>query len=110
MFKNLRKSLIQHCERSQLRSCQKCSTWCVFKPEVCGQIVLPDRSILKGQNLSKNAKIKNSDAKIETFEKHENEKKLVKWKEMNWHFIRQMDRHQRKMMSSQNSAMIGWST
>ena len=37
-------------------------------------------------------------------------KKLVKWKEMNWHFIRQMDRHQRKMMSSQNSVMIGWST
>ena len=46
-----------------------------FKPEVCGHIVLPHRSILKGQKLSKNAKIKNSDAKIETFEKQMKMKK-----------------------------------
>ena len=30
-----------------------------FKPEACGQIVLPDRSILIGQKLVKNAKIEN---------------------------------------------------
>ena len=28
-----------------------------WKPEACGQTVLPDRSILKGQNLVENAKI-----------------------------------------------------
>ena len=34
--------------------------WRVFlKPEACGQTVLPDRSILIGQKLAENAKIKN---------------------------------------------------
>ena len=28
-----------------------------WKPEACGQIVLPDRSLLKGQKLVKNTKI-----------------------------------------------------
>ena len=37
------KSLIQHCERSELRA--------------YGQIVLPDRSLLIGQKLVENAKI-----------------------------------------------------
>ena len=33
--------------------------WRVFeKPKVCGQTVLPDRSVLKGQKLVENAKIK----------------------------------------------------
>ena len=35
--------------------------WRVFrkprKPEACGQTVLPDRSVLKGQKLAENAKI-----------------------------------------------------
>ena len=29
-----------------------------WKPEVCGQTVLPDRSVLKGQKLVENDKIK----------------------------------------------------
>ena len=32
------------------------------KPEVCGQTVLPDRSILIGQKFVENAKIKDSNA------------------------------------------------
>ena len=40
---------------------QKCQKWSIltsfFKPEVCGQIVLPDRSPLKGQKLVENVKI-----------------------------------------------------
>ena len=62
MFENHRKSLIQHCERSELRlhfewtkvnkKFQKCS-----KPEVFGLTVLPDRSILIGQKLVENAKV-----------------------------------------------------
>ena len=28
-----------------------------LKPEACGQTLLPDRSILKGQKLAKNAKV-----------------------------------------------------
>ena len=69
MVENHRKSLIQHCERSELRSqfewtkvnleCQKCSILASFrKPEACGQTVLPDRSLLIGQKLVENAKIK----------------------------------------------------
>ena len=30
----------------------------VYKPEACGQTVLPDRSVLIGQKLVENAKIK----------------------------------------------------
>ena len=33
-----------------------------WKPEACGQTVLPDRSVLIGQKLEENAKIKNSNA------------------------------------------------
>ena len=41
------------------RKCQTGQFWQdFFKPEACGQIVLPDRSILVGQKLVKNAKIK----------------------------------------------------
>ena len=69
MFENHRKSLIQHCERSELRlhfewtkvnsNCQKWSIWASFwKPEACGQTVLPDRSVLMGQKLVENAKTK----------------------------------------------------
>ena len=68
VFENRRKSLIRHCERSELRihfewtkvnpKCQKVSIWANFcKPEACGQTVLPDRSILIGQKLVENAKI-----------------------------------------------------
>ena len=68
VFENRRKSLIQHCERSELRlhfqwtkvhqKCQKCSILANFrKPEACGQTVLPDRSVLIGQKLVENAKI-----------------------------------------------------
>ena len=35
---------------------------CFRKPELCGQTVLPDRSVLIGQKLVENAKIKNSNA------------------------------------------------
>ena len=69
VFENQRKSIIQHCERSELRlhfewtkinwKCQKWSILASFwKPEICGQTVLPDRSVLKGQKLVENAKIK----------------------------------------------------
>ena len=68
MLKNHRKSLIQHCERSELplhfewtkvhKKCQKCSILTSFwKHEACGQIVLPDRLLLIGQKLVENAKI-----------------------------------------------------
>ena len=61
-------TFIQHCERSELRlhfewtkvnlKCQKLSILASFwKPEACGQTVLSDRSVLKGQKLVKNAKI-----------------------------------------------------
>ena len=74
MFENHRKSLIQHCERSELRlhfewtkvhyKCQKWSILASFwKPEACGQTVLADRSILIGQkNWWKMPKLKNSNA------------------------------------------------
>ena len=35
-----------------------------WKPEACGQTVLPDKSVLIGQKLVENAKIKNSDGTI----------------------------------------------
>ena len=66
VFENHRQSLIQHCERSNILSGQKliknakkkmsilASFW---KPEACGQTVLPDRSVLKGQKLAENSKI-----------------------------------------------------
>ena len=68
MFENHRKSLIQHCERSELRLHfewtkvnWKCEKWPIltrfWKPEACGQTVLPDRSVLIGQKLVENAKI-----------------------------------------------------
>ena len=41
-----------------------------WKPEACGQTVLPDRSILKGQKLVENAKIKNSNATFWVIFKH----------------------------------------
>ena len=69
VFENHRKSLIQDCERSELRlqfdwtnvsqKCQKKSILASFcKPEACGQTVFPDRSFLIGQKLVENAKIK----------------------------------------------------
>ena len=40
-----------------------------WKPEACGQAVLPDRSVLIGQKLVENAKIKkNSNAILSTFQ------------------------------------------
>ena len=61
MFENHRKSLIQHCERSELRLHFEWTNGplCrVFeKPEDCGQKELPDRSVLIGQKLVENAKI-----------------------------------------------------
>ena len=63
------KSLIQHYEQSELRlhfewtkvnqKCQKLSILASFcKAEACGRTVLPDRSVLIGQKLVENAKIK----------------------------------------------------
>ena len=71
MFENHRKSLIKNCERSELRLHFECLSgqklikngkkWFILasfsKPEACGQIVLPDRSVLIGQKLVENAKI-----------------------------------------------------
>ena len=67
MFESHKKSLIQHCERSELRlhfewtkvieNAKNSQFWQVFnKPDTFGQIVLPDMSILIGQKLMKNAK------------------------------------------------------
>ena len=62
VFENHRKSLIQHCERSELPLHFEWTKWSIlasfWKPEACSQIVLPDRSILKRQKLVENAKIK----------------------------------------------------
>ena len=68
VFENHRKSLIQHCERSEQRLHfewtkvnQKCQKWSILasfcKPEACCQTVLPDSSVLIGQKLVENAKI-----------------------------------------------------
>ena len=68
MFENHRKSLIQYCERSELRLHfewtkvnWKCQKWSIlerfWKLEACSQTVLPDRSVLIGQKLAENAKI-----------------------------------------------------
>ena len=62
MFENHRKSLIQHCERSELClhfewtklnfKCQKKSILAIFwKLETCGQTVLPDRLVVIEQKL-----------------------------------------------------------
>ena len=60
VFKNHRKSLIQHCERSELglhfewtKVHQKCSILASFL-ETYGQTVLPDKSLFKGQKLVEN--------------------------------------------------------
>ena len=65
VFENHRQSLIQHCERSDILSGQKLIKNAkqnvhfgeFFKPEACGQTVLPDMSVLIGQKLTKKAKI-----------------------------------------------------
>ena len=68
VFDNHRKSLIPHSERSELRLHfeltkvnQKCQKWSILvsfgKPEAYGQTVLPDRSLLIGQKLVRNAKV-----------------------------------------------------
>ena len=75
VFENLRKSLIGHCERSELslhfewaKFHWKSQKWPILvsflKHEACSQTVLPDRSVLIGQKLGKNAKVRNSN---ETF-------------------------------------------
>ena len=62
VFENYRKSLIQHCERSELRLhfewtivIQKCQKWFIlvsfWKLKAFGQTELPDRSVLIGQKL-----------------------------------------------------------
>ena len=54
LFENYRKSLIQHCEPSELGL--QLERWHFFwKSEACGQTVLPDRSLLIGQKLVENA-------------------------------------------------------
>ena len=48
------------------KSYEKCQKWSIlasfWKPEACGQTVLPDRSVLIVQKLVENAKIKKSNA------------------------------------------------
>ena len=69
VFENHRKSLIHHCELSELRLHfewtkvdSKCQNWSIlasfWKTEACGQTVLTDRSVLIGQNLGENVKNK----------------------------------------------------
>ena len=66
MLKITEKSLIQQCERSELCFYFEWTVvdykWSVlasfWKSVACGQTVLPDRSIVKGQKLMENAKIK----------------------------------------------------
>ena len=60
VFENRPKSLIQHCERSELRLhfewknfikiAKNVAFWRIFEKVACGQTVLPDRSVLIGQN------------------------------------------------------------
>ena len=69
VFENHRKSRIQHCERSELslhfsgqkliENAKNGPFWRVLEnlKLACGQIVLPDKSILIGQKLMENAKI-----------------------------------------------------
>ena len=65
MVENHRKSLIQHCERSEVRLnifngqkfIKNAKNGQFRKPEACGQTVLPDRSLLIGKKLVENAKI-----------------------------------------------------
>ena len=58
----LKSRILKHCERSEpclhfewtkIKNANNCSLW---KPEACGQTVLPDRSLLIGQKLVENAK------------------------------------------------------
>ena len=66
VFENHRKSVIQPSERRELRLHfawtkvnKKCQKWSIlasfWKPEACGQTMLPDRSVLIGQKLVENA-------------------------------------------------------
>ena len=59
VFENHRKSLIEHCERSELclQKFIKNAKNSQFWPEACSQPVLQDRSLLIGQKLVQNAKI-----------------------------------------------------
>ena len=67
MFENHRKSLIQDCERSELRlhyertkidkNAKMVNLARFWKLEACVQTVLPDRSLLIGQKLTEHAKI-----------------------------------------------------
>ena len=77
VFENHRKSLIQHCERSELRLHfewtkvnSKCQKWSIlpsfWKLEACGQTVLPERSVLKGQKIG--GKCQNSKIEMRHFE------------------------------------------
>ena len=73
MFENHRKSLILHCERSELRlhfSLKNAILASFRKTEVCGQTVLPDKSIFKGQNLAGNAENSNWNATFWVIFKH----------------------------------------
>ena len=69
MFENHGKSLIQHCELSELslhfewtkvnlKMPKNGPFWRVFEPEACGQTVLPGRSVLSGQKLVEKPKLK----------------------------------------------------
>ena len=63
-FENYRKSLIQDCERSGQKLDKNAKKWSTmssfWKPETCGQTVLPDNSVLIGHKIGE--KFKNSNA------------------------------------------------
>ena len=75
VFENHRKSLIQHCERSELSlHCQTQSIWRVFG-KTFGQKVLPDRLILIGQKLIENTNIQMRH--FEGFLNHVSNRKII---------------------------------
>ena len=61
MFENHRKSLIQHYILSGQKLIKNAKKWCIlasfWKPEACGQTVLPDRSVLIRHKLVGNGKV-----------------------------------------------------
>ena len=68
MFENHRKSLIQHCERSEvdkssLKMPKMVNLASFCKLEAYGQTVLSDMSVLIGQKLVENAKSENAKSK-----------------------------------------------
>ena len=92
VFENYSKCLVHKCERSELRLQfewtwinQKCQMvqFGVFLKKTCGQTVLPDRSILIGQNWWKMPKSENSN---ETFSNNVKMSEKADFSRSSWAF------------------------